>query len=79
MNELQYLMTAYKELLKIENTSLRVDLQTTYCHLLNTIASYTNQPHQTIQEWFEGRAINEKLAAEEQNRLAFKMSANNQG
>ena len=69
MKDIQYLMNAYKELLKITNTSIRVDLQNTYCTLRDSIALQTNQQSETIQDWFEQRAINEKLATKKENEL----------
>jgi hypothetical protein len=69
MKDIQYLMNAYKELLKIDNVSIRVDLQNAFILLRDSIAFQTNQQSETIQDWFEQRAINEKIAADKQAQL----------
>lgn len=63
-NDLQRLMTAYKELLKLDSNSIRIDLQDTLCVLRNSIALQLNQTEQATQEIFEQIALSEKYYAQ---------------
>ena len=54
---LQHLIDGYIELLKIENVSIRINLQTTYCFLRDTIANETSQSSQAVQEKYEEIAL----------------------
>lgn len=64
---IQHLIDAYVELLKVQNISIRVNLQSTYCFLRDTIANETNQSNQGVQEKYE------EIALIESNPIEFGM------
>lgn len=54
------LSKAYKELLKIGDISLRLQLQQTYCLLRDTLADRQWKSSQEVQETHEEMAVKEK-------------------
>lgn len=59
-NDLKYLCNAYKELLKINNNSIRINLQNTLCILRDAIADRQQLFSETVQLEFEQVALREK-------------------
>ena len=60
MKTIGLLTMAYKELLKIDNNSVRIELQPTYCTLRGLISKFTGKDIQEVQEHWEQVAIKEK-------------------
>lgn len=60
MKPLAVLINTYKELLKIEDISIRLQLQPIYCQLRDTIASELCKSPQVVQEEYEILALAEK-------------------
>lgn len=62
-SDTQRLCTAYKELLKLDSNSIRIDLQMALCELRDSIALQLKISSQHVQETFEQLALAEKLNA----------------
>ena len=60
MNTLDVIKNTYKELLKIDNFTVRLQIQHVYCQLRDCIARETGQTQQETQEYYEQVAIKEK-------------------
>lgn len=63
INDTVRLITAYKELLKLDSNHIRIDLQSTLCALRDSIALRLGISSEEVQVTFEQQAICEKYNA----------------
>lgn len=61
MKSVQHLITAYISLLKIQDNSIRITLQSSYCTLRNEISRVTGKSEEEIQTECEELALRERL------------------
>ena len=61
MKSVQHLVTAYISILKIQDNSIRIQLQSTYCALRNEISRVTGKSEEEIQTTCEDLAFQERL------------------